>query len=58
MIINDYCKKYEIYRHNIRFCDLPKISELIDIKIVALKKNGKYYRPSHNEYDILVYTFD
>ncbi len=36
-IINEYCKKNELYRHNIRQSDLNKLSPLLGIKITYLR---------------------
>ena len=43
--MNEYCKSKKLYRHNIRLCDLPCISELIKINISSLRKHDKKYIP-------------
>lgn len=54
-IINDYCVKKSLYRHNIRYCDLSALSELLNIKITYLRKNKQYYEPNEKEFDVLVF---
>ena len=44
-IIDNYCKSKNLYRHNIRLCDLPLISKLININITSLRKDRSYYVP-------------
>lgn len=56
--MNEYCKSKNLYRHNIRLCDLPIISEKIKINITSLRKKDKKYVPQKKDYDILVYIFD
>lgn len=43
--MDDYCKSKNLYRHNIRLCDLPCISDKIKIKITSLRKHDKKYLP-------------
>ena len=43
--MNEYCKSKNLYRHNIRLCDLPIISEKIKINITSLRKDRQYYFP-------------
>jgi len=38
-IMDDYCKSKNLYRHNIRLCDLSDISEKIKINITSLRKH-------------------
>ena len=45
--MNEYCKSKNLYRHNIRLCDLKPISEKIKINITSLRKSEKKYKPLH-----------
>lgn len=53
-IVNAYCVKKSLYRHNIRYCDLPPLSELLKIKITHLRQDGNTLKLRETEFDILV----
>ena len=36
-IFNEYCKSKNLYRHNIRKCDLKPLSKLLNLSIVPLE---------------------
>lgn len=48
--IDKYCKDNGIYRHNIRYCDLINISNLIDIKIDYLRYHNRESENKTNRY--------